>query len=104
MWRALVMYVITVGDTISQFLNAWIFWSQAPNQSLSGRSWESRDHWFWGAMQRFIDWVAFAISRDTSHCYKSYRNDRIRGAEAAGIPEPRFLEMIKEGELPPWDL
>lgn len=95
-----LIYLITAWDTVSQLLNAWLFNSTNANQSLSGRCWEERDHWFWGRFRVFIDFLFLKIFKQEDHCFKAYRADRIRGAIAAGIPADLFLQMVEDGELP----
>lgn len=67
-------YFITVGDALSQLLNAVIFLSNDANESLSGRCHRERYHWFYGRLRQSIDWF-FAKFSDYGHCANAYRND-----------------------------
>ena len=73
-------YITCVGITLSQLLNAAIFLSGHPNESLSGRCWRQRDHWLFGAMCKAIDWFCVTVFDDVGHCANSFRNDRTRAA------------------------
>ena len=67
-------YFMTVGDALSQLLNAAVFLSGNANESLSGRCWRQRDHWFFGRAMRAIDAVAHKMG-DVGHCANAYRHD-----------------------------
>lgn len=67
-------YLLTVGDASSQLLNAVVFNSGNANESLSGRCWRQREHWFFGNLRHAIDTGALVFG-DTNHCVSAYRND-----------------------------
>jgi len=73
-------YLLTVGDASSQLLNAAVFNSGNANESLSGRCWRQREHWFFGNLRPAIDRVFLALG-DTNHCASSYHNDVERAAK-----------------------
>ena len=75
--HSVINYVIRVGDATSQFLNVVVFFSDNPNESLSGRAWRNRNKSrFWGIMKAVIDFVAYPLERD--HCEKSHLADVTR--------------------------
>lgn len=66
-------YFIRCGDALSQLVNVVIFLSDNPNESLSGRSYRQKRHWFWGKMLIVLD-VIFSPF-ESNHCQKSHEND-----------------------------
>ncbi len=72
--QALGRYLISVGDALSQLLNALVFVSLNANESLSGRCWRMRDHWFYGALRKIIDLV-FKLFGNSNHCRGAFEND-----------------------------
>lgn len=74
--RPLRRYCVRVGDAVSQLLNVVIFFSDNPNESISGRSWRSRDHFFWGGMRVLVDWLASPLEAD--HCRIAHEADIAR--------------------------
>lgn len=73
-------YFKTGGDALSQLVNAWVFRSGNANESLSGRCWNQREHWFFGRLRPVIDQI-FVWFGEEDHCEKSYWRDVAR-AEA----------------------
>lgn len=71
-------YLISVGDAASQLLNALVFFSFDANQSLSGRCWEHRDHWFYGPLGEGIDLIFGG-----GHCCEASRKDTLRAIDRA---------------------
>ena len=72
-------YVIRVGDAVSQLVNVVVFFSDNPNESLSGRAWRNRNKSrFWSIMKIVIDFIAYPFERD--HCEKSHQADVSRAA------------------------
>lgn len=72
-------YLLTVGDALSQLLNAAVFLSGNANESLSGRCFRQRDHWLYGRLQVMIDAVA-AMLGDYGHCARAHRKDVTRAS------------------------
>ena len=72
-------YLIHVGDALSQLLNVMVFLSDNPNESLSGRCYRQKDHWWFGRLRRTIDAVAHLMG-DVGHCANAHRYD-IRRAQ-----------------------
>lgn len=72
-------YVIRCGDALSQLLNVMVFLSQNPNESVSGRSYRQRHHWFWGKMETVINWLFLWFHKE--HCKKAHEADLTRAAE-----------------------
>lgn len=64
-------YLRRCGDALSQLINVVIFLSENPNESLSGRSYRERRHWFWGKMLFLVDAIFFLLEKD--HCRKSHQ-------------------------------
>ena len=71
-------YLKRIGDATSQLANVVIFFGENPNESISGRSWRSRQNRFWGKMRILVDWLASPFEAD--HCEKSHTNDVARAA------------------------
>ncbi len=76
--QALFNYLIRIGDATSQWINVVFLFSVNPNESISGRCWRMRTHYFWGKIRIAIDWLASPFEKD--HCQKSYINDVARAA------------------------
>lgn len=74
-------YLLTVGDALSQLLNAVVFFSGNANESLSGRCWRQRDHWLFGTLRKGIDWLFRVVARQRDHCEWAFKNDIIRASE-----------------------
>ncbi len=72
-------YLRRCGDALSQLINVVIFLSENPNESLSGRSYRERRHWFWGKMLFLVDAIFFLLEKD--HCRKSHQAE-VRRASA----------------------
>lgn len=77
---AIGRYLISVGDACSQLLNALVFISLNANESLSGRCWRLKEHWFYGSIRYIIDFV-FKLFKNHNHCYNAYANDIVRAKE-----------------------
>lgn len=73
MWK----YLLTVGDCLSQLVNAVVFFSGDPNESLSARAYRCRENRFWWLMQVAID-TLFSLFGYDEHCISSYFADRDR--------------------------
>lgn len=71
-------YLIRCGDALSQLINVVVFLSDNPNESLSGRSYREKRHWFWGKMLVVIDAAFYLIQKE--HCRKSHEADLKRAA------------------------
>lgn len=76
-------YFLTAGDAASQLLNAVLFNSGRANQSLSGRCYEEREHWFFGRLGRWLIDPVAGLFGNKNHCYMSYLNDVRRANELA---------------------
>lgn len=76
--KSVANYFITVGDIFSTFLNHVLLLSFDGNQSLSGRCFENRHHWFFGSLRKIIDFIFTKWEED--HCEKSFISDGRRGA------------------------
>ena len=74
----LCRYGVRVGDAVSQLINVVVFLNDNPNESLSGRSYREKHHWFWGKMLKVIDFLFFLLEEE--HCRKSYENDLKRAS------------------------
>lgn len=74
--NVVISYFRHIGDAISQLINVVFFISENPNESVSGRAWRQRSHWFWGAMRVVLDCAAFVFEKN--HCKKSHMNDVAR--------------------------
>jgi len=72
-------YGLRVGDAVSQLINTAIFFSNNPNESLSGRSYRQKRHWFWGKMYKLLNWAFSPFQQD--HCKKSHDADVARASE-----------------------
>lgn len=72
-------YFIRFGDALSQLFNVAIFFSENPNESVSGRCYRQKRKWFWGKMLLVIDWCASPFEED--HCKKSHEADVKRAAD-----------------------
>ena len=70
---AVMSYFLHVGDAVSQLINVVFFISKNPNESVSGRAWRQRSHWFWGSLRVVLDYAAFVFEKN--HCQKSHIND-----------------------------
>lgn len=75
----LCRYGVRVGDAVSQLINVVVFLSDNPNESLSGRSYRQKRHWFWGKMLVVIDAMFWPIQ--TEHCRKSHEADVKRASD-----------------------
>lgn len=72
-----LQYFVRLGDAVSQLVNVAFFFSDNPNESLSGRAWRNRNKSrFWGIMKAVIDFIAYPFERD--HCEKSHSADVTR--------------------------
>ncbi len=72
-------YFHTVGDALSQLLNAVLFHSGNANESLSGRCWRQREHWFFGRLKVVLD-VSAGVFGDVDHCENSHLSDVARAS------------------------
>ncbi len=72
-------YFHTLGDALSQLLNALLFHSGNANESLSGRCWRQRDHWFFGRLRVVVDALSRLVG-ETEHCEKSHAADVARAS------------------------
>jgi hypothetical protein len=59
-----------LGDATSQWFNVALF-AGMPDESLSGRSWRSRDRTLW----RVVGRIANTLFRDPEHCRLAYEQD-----------------------------
>jgi len=75
--KSVVNYFITLGDIFSTFLNHTLFFSFDGNQSLSGRCFENRHHWFFGRLRKVIDAIFSKWEKD--HCEACFISDGMRG-------------------------
>ena len=66
-------YLHRCGDALSQLINVVIFFSENPNESLSGRSYRQKHHWFWGKMHTVINLLFYPFHQD--HCQKAHEAD-----------------------------
>lgn len=73
MKEAIINYLIRVGDATSQWVNVVFLFSDNPNESISGRCWRLRTHWFWGSLRKIIDF--FVSPFEDYHCELSYYAD-----------------------------
>ncbi len=73
-------YLHRVGDALSQLLNIVVFFGPNPNESLSGRCWRQRDHWFYGRLHNFIDLLFRVLGSQSAHCYRAHDADVTRAA------------------------
>ena len=80
-------YFFNLGNAISQLINVGLFMGGNANESISGRCWRQRSHWFFGRLRTTIDYVALLMG-DEDHCWNSYCNE-ISNAMA----------LLKEAEL-----
>lgn len=72
-----LQYFVRLGDAVSQLVNVAFFFSDNPNESLSGRAWRNRNKSrFWGIMKAVIDFIAYPFEKD--HCEKSHLADVTR--------------------------
>ena len=72
-----LQYFVRLGDAVSQLVNVAFFFSDNPNESLSGRAWRNRNKSrFWGIMKAVVDFIAYPFERD--HCEKSHLADVTR--------------------------
>lgn len=72
-------YLNRCGDALSQLVNVVIFLSDNPNESISGRSYRQKHHWFWGKMLLVIDAMFYLVQKE--HCRKSHDADVKRASE-----------------------
>lgn len=72
-------YFMRCGDAVSQLVNVLIFFSKNPNESLSGRSYREKHHWFWGKMLLVIDTLFSPVQKE--HCRKSHEADVKRASD-----------------------
>lgn len=75
----LCRYGVRVGDAVSQLINVVVFLSDNPNESLSGRSYRQKRHWFWGKMHAFIDLLFYPFHIE--HCKKAHEADIARATQ-----------------------
>jgi len=79
-WREVLHYVVHIGDALSQLINVVVFFSDNPNESVSGRAWRLRTKYrFWGILKVVIDFVASPLEED--HCEMSHKGDVSRAAK-----------------------
>jgi len=69
----LCRYGVRVGDAVSQLVNVVVFLSDNPNESVSGRSYREKHHWFWGKMHTVINLLFSPFHQD--HCQKAHEAD-----------------------------
>jgi hypothetical protein len=70
------MYLIHIGDCLSQLANCAIFLGDNPNESLSGRAFRQRNgSKFWSAMYRLINKIFFW---QDNHCLDAHLLDKQR--------------------------
>jgi 23S rRNA maturation-related 3'-5' exoribonuclease YhaM len=77
--HSIFSYCVRVGDAVSQLINVVVFLSTNPNESLSGRSYRQKHHWFWGKMLVVIDAMFYPIQKE--HCRKSHEADVKRASD-----------------------
>ena len=73
-------YFNTIGDGLSQLLNAVLFNSGNANESLSGRCFRQRDHWFFGRLEVVIN-ALFNWFGQEDHCERAYATDLNRALD-----------------------
>ena len=83
--NAVISYFRHIGDALSQLINVVFFISKNPNESVSGRAWRQRSHWFWGAMRVVLDYAAFVFEKN--HCKKSHLNDVSRARMTVALED-----------------
>lgn len=79
-------YLISVGDGLSQLLNVIVFLSNNPNESISGRCWRQREHWFFGRLGWTINTV-FLWFGNVDHCWSAYWTDVRRAEEVCATAD-----------------
>ena len=72
-------YLHRCGDALSQLINVAVFLSKNPNESLSGRSYREKHHWFWGKMETVINWLFLWFHKE--HCKKAHESDVARASK-----------------------
>ena len=70
---AVLSYLVRVGDATSQLLNIMVFLGDNPNESVSGRCYRLRQHFFWGKLKVVVDTLASPFEED--HCRVAYDGD-----------------------------
>lgn len=83
MITALINYFVRIGDATSQWANSVFFLSKNPNESISGRCWRLRNHWFWGNFRKLIDFLFRPFEK--YHCEKAYYADVRRAKELLAL-------------------
>jgi hypothetical protein len=71
-------YFNTIFDALSQLINAVAFNSGNANESISGRCWRQREHWFFGRLLVVIDSVFWI---DNGHCERAHWSDVSRASK-----------------------
>jgi len=72
-WLKIFLYVVRVGDALSQLLNVAFFLGSNPNESLSGRSYANKEKsYFWFIMFNVINFLFFF---QDNHCKLAYTAD-----------------------------
>ena len=66
------LYFYNILIALDQFVNVLI--GGAPDQTISGRCWQYREHWAGAMAVRFVDWL-FSW-HESEHCRKSFESDR----------------------------
>jgi len=89
--RALVQYIILVGDALSQLINVLIFMGKNPNESLSGRAYRERKaakyaYGFWWYMHLIINCLFWW---QDNHCRAAYNADVARARELIRVQATR---------------
>lgn len=76
MKKKILDYLITVGDSVSQFFNALLFLSFNANQSISGRAYEERSYSkFWFYFEKLINFLFLKLFGQVEHCKSAYFSD-----------------------------
>lgn len=69
-------YFIRVGDATSQWLNVVLFFSDNPNESISGRAYRQREVPVWRYVHKTLDLIFWVFKKE--HCRLSYEADVVR--------------------------
>lgn len=77
-------YFLSVGDALSQLLNALLFNSGNANESISARCYRQRDCRAWSAAKSVIDTV-FRLLGEKDHCRKAWYRDVGRARELLAV-------------------
>lgn len=85
----LINRVIRMGDAFSQLWNTWIYLSDNPNESTSGRSYTDGfigGNWFFLGHYYAINFIASLLGEE-DHCRKAYLSDLERARKTVAGAE-----------------